>query len=312
MRLEQLAVLIEVAKYKSLNLACASLHMTQQTLSACIKNMERELNVILLKRTSKGVSLTAEGKKVFAYAVKIIPEYEELLESIAAKDNNGRSFYGELRIYVNSLFYLATLTEIIKNFCYRYPEIKVVTLGASPAVIRERLLEPEEEGVYRVGLVNVPCAEENGGDSGFMSFDGLNFIPLEKGNYHACVSENSHLAKRRELSLRSILREPLVIGAAEELNVTPLHFMLSRYGKPNIVLATTSLTLWHNIIASNMGIGFLHDSFLDGREPFCSCLEHIVPIRIKDKFSAVTGCLMVGKSEGIIEKFVTFLPKGKV
>ena len=104
MRLEQLAVLIEVAKYKSLNLACASLHMTQQTLSACIKNMERELNVILLKRTSKGVSLTAEGKKVFAYAVKIIPEYEELLESIAAKDNNGRSFYGELRIYVNSLF----------------------------------------------------------------------------------------------------------------------------------------------------------------------------------------------------------------
>ena len=215
MRLEQLAVLIEVAKYKSLNLACASLHMTQQTLSACIKNMERELNVILLKRTSKGVSLTAEGKKVFAYAVKIIPEYEELLESIAAKDNNGRSFYGELRIYVNSLFYLATLTEIIKNFCYRYPEIKVVTLGASPAVIRERLLEPEEEGVYRVGLVNVPCAEENGGDSGFMSFDGLNFIPLEKGNYHACVSENSHLAKRRELSLRSILREPLVIGAAE-------------------------------------------------------------------------------------------------
>ena len=285
MRLEQLAVLIEVAKYKSLNLACASLHMTQQTLSACIKNMERELNVILLKRTSKGVSLTAEGKKVFAYAVKIIPEYEELLESIAAKDNNGRSFYGELRIYVNSLFYLATLTEIIKNFCYRYPEIKVVTLGASPAVIRERLLEPEEEGVYRVGLVNVP---------------------------YACVSENSHLAKRRELSLRSILREPLVIGAAEELNVTPLHFMLSRYGKPNIVLATTSLTLWHNIIASNMGIGFLHDIFLDGREPFCSCLEHIVPIRIKDKFSAVTGCLMVGKSEGIIEKFVTFLPKGKV
>lgn len=311
MKVEQLAVLIEAVKYKSLNLACVPLHMTQQTLSACIKCMERELGVDILKRSNKGISLTPEGKKVLAYALMVVPEYQKLLESIAPKENQEHAFQGELRIYINSLFYLASLSEIILDFCYRYPEMKVTTLGASPAVIRERLLEPEEKGVYKVGLVNIPYREDGMLDTNFIAFGNLNFIPLEKGCYYACVSEKSQFAKRREISLRALLREPLVIGAAEELNVTPLHFMLNRYGKPNIVMATTSLALWHSTIVANRGIGFLHEIFLDGREPFRTYLEHIVPIRIKDKLFAVTGCLMMGEPKGIIEKFVNFLPTGK-
>ncbi len=311
MRLEQLAVLIEVVKYKSLNLACVPLHMTQQTLSACIKSMERELGVDILKRSNKGISLTLAGKKVLAYALMVVPEYQKLLGNIAPQENQEKAFHGELRIYINSLFYLASLSEIIIDFCYRYPEMKVTTLGASPAVIRERLLEPKEKDVYKVGLVNVPYGEDGMLDTNFIAFDNLNFLPVEKGSYYACVSEKSQFAKRREISLRTLLREPLVIGAAEELNVTPLHSMLKRYGKPNIVMATTSLALWHSTIVADRGIGFLHEIFLDGREPFRTYLEHIVPIRIKDKLFAVTGCLMMGEPKGIIEKFVNFLPTGK-
>ncbi len=85
MRLEQLAVLIEVVKYKSLNLACVPLHMTQQTLSACIKSMERELGVDILKRSNKGISLTLAGKKVLAYALMVVPEYQKHLKKIRKK-----------------------------------------------------------------------------------------------------------------------------------------------------------------------------------------------------------------------------------
>lgn len=311
MRIEQLIVLYEVAKHKSLNLASVSLHMTQQTVSACIKSMEQELGVVLLKRTNKGVSFTAEGKKVLSYATKAVPEYKKMLRNLTIQKSNQEKYEGELRIYVNSLFYLASLTEIIKDFCFMYPKIKVVTLGASPTFIRERLLEPNEEGVYRIGLLNIPCTEHGSIDSTFLSFNGLNFIPLEIGSYHACVSKNSVLSKRGVISLKTLLKESLVIGAAEELNVTPLHSMLKRYGKPNIILATTSLTLWKNTISDNMGIGFLHDIFLDGREPFRSCLDQLAVIRIKEKLLAVTGCLMIGDPIGIIEKFIDFLPTSK-
>ena len=104
MRLEQLAVLIEVVKYKSLNLACVPLHMTQQTLSACIKSMERELGVDILKRSNKGISLTKKEKKVLAYALMVVPEYQKLLGNIAPQENQEKAFHGELRIYINSLF----------------------------------------------------------------------------------------------------------------------------------------------------------------------------------------------------------------
>ena len=73
MRLEQLATLLEVERHKSLSLACIPLHMTQQTLSACIRSMERELGIAILKRTGRGVRFTAEGEKVLAYAREAVP-----------------------------------------------------------------------------------------------------------------------------------------------------------------------------------------------------------------------------------------------
>lgn len=312
MRLEQLATLLEVERHKSLSLACIPLHMTQQTLSACIRSMERELGIAILKRTGRGVRFTAEGEKVLAYAREAVPGYRNLLAEFARSSPKcGTAKGAELRIYVNSLFYLACLTEMLKDFCASHPEVKIITLGAAPDFIRERLLEPEEDGVYRVGLLNVPYTEEGKPEKVFVNSSELNFIPLEGGSYHACVGKNSPLARKRELSLRALLREPLVIGAADEFNVTPLHYMLSRHGKPNIVLSSSSLNLWRDAIAANMGVGFVHDIFLDGREPFHSSLKDIVPVRIREKLWAVTGCLIAGRPQDIIEKFIAFLPKDK-
>ena len=105
MRLEQLATLLEVERHKSLSLACIPLHMTQQTLSACIRSMERELGIAILKRTGRGVRFTAEGEKVLAYAREAVPGYRNLLAEFARSSPKcGTAKGAELRIYVNSLF----------------------------------------------------------------------------------------------------------------------------------------------------------------------------------------------------------------
>ena len=73
MRLEQLSSFLEVAKHSSLASASRNLHMTQQALSASIKNMETELGVTLLRRSSRGVALTSEGRQLLAFAADVIP-----------------------------------------------------------------------------------------------------------------------------------------------------------------------------------------------------------------------------------------------
>ena len=115
----------------------------------------------------------------------------------------------------------------------------------------------------------MPYADEDGGSlcPGFIPASGVSFHPLAEGSYHACVSRKSPLAASRELSLKTLLQYPIVLGASDEGNATPLHYLLNRYGTPDIVLSAGSVSLWNHAIANGMGVGFLHDIFLEGEAP---------------------------------------------
>ncbi len=308
MRLEQLSSFLEVAKHSSLSSASRNLHMTQQALSSSIKNMEAELGVILLRRSARGVELTPEGRQLLSFAADVIPRFRELTGSFtSAKDGGLR---GTLRVYVNTAFYLARLFSIVERYCARYPNVKVVTSTLNADGIRERMLSPVEPDTYNIGILNVPNMAEGGVDPSFLADGMLTFHPLASGGYHACVGQAHPLARRRSVSLRRLIREPVIGGAADEMCNTPLYCLLSRYGKPNIVLATTSLNLWSHSIANNVGIGFLHDIFLDGAEPFRTYLQGITTIGIRESMTAVTGYLLKGEPGDILKSFISFLPRG--
>ena len=217
---------------------------------------------------------------------------------------------GTLQIYVNSIFYISLLPGVIKRLCEKCPQIKVVILEQSPTGICARLKEPQEAGVHRIGLINVPYADEDGGSlcSGFIPASGVSFHPLAKGSYHACVSRKSPLAASRELSLKTLLQYPIVLGASDEGNTTPLHYLLNRYGTPDIVLSAGSVSLWNHAIANGMGIGFLHDIFLDGDGPRQSYLDGLSLIKVKERIVAVTGYLLAEEPSDIVRELIRFLP----
>ena len=217
---------------------------------------------------------------------------------------------GTLQIYVNSIFYISLLPGVIKRLCEKCPQIKVVILEQSPTGICARLREPQEKGVHRIGLINVPYADEDGGSlcPGFIPASGVSFHPLAEGSYHACVSRKSPLAASRELSLKTLLQYPIVLGASDEGNATPLHYLLNRYGTPDIVLSAGSVSLWNHAIANGMGVGFLHDIFLDGEGPRQSYLDGLSLIKVKERIVAVTGYLLAGEPSGIVRELIRLLP----
>ena len=82
MRIEQLEYVLEVARQKSFSMAANHLHVSQQSLSQSIKNLEQELGVELFARTNRGVYQTREGELVVDFSRDMLSRYEQLREQL--------------------------------------------------------------------------------------------------------------------------------------------------------------------------------------------------------------------------------------
>lgn len=295
MRIEHLACLIEIKRRKSLSTAAGHLGLTQQALSACIKSMENELGVPLLIRTRQGSTLTPEGEEVLEAAENIVSCYRRLRSSLSRQNEPElpSRLAGELRLYTNSPFYLPFNPEIIKKFCEQHPQLRLSITELPQDTIYEKLMSPLAEGTDQIGIINIPFGP--GGEllrEFLPPFPHLRFRPFVKGGYLACVSKLSPLARSKRLSLRTLLKYPVVMGASEEMPTTPLHYLLKQYGSPRFVLSAATLSLWSMAITNNSGIGFIHEALLRKKEPLPAYLQDLIFIRIREHLAATTGYIL--------------------
>lgn len=78
MNLTHLKYAVEVDKTRSITRAAENLSMGQPNLSRCIKELEDTLGVVLFRRTSKGITPTAQGEEFLAYARSVLAQIEEM------------------------------------------------------------------------------------------------------------------------------------------------------------------------------------------------------------------------------------------
>ena len=81
MTLQQLNDVIAIAETGSFNRAAERLYIAQPSLTSAIKELEKELGVILFNRSGKGATLTAEGMNFLPYARSVIMQYQNLLDA---------------------------------------------------------------------------------------------------------------------------------------------------------------------------------------------------------------------------------------
>ena len=79
MTLQQLKYIIKIVECGSITEAAKQLYITQPSLSAAVKELERELGIVVFLRTTKGISLSVDGTEFLSYARQII-EQTELME----------------------------------------------------------------------------------------------------------------------------------------------------------------------------------------------------------------------------------------
>ena len=92
MTLQQLKYIIGVSEIGSFNKAADQLYVSQPSLTSAIKDVEKEFNIILFNRSSKGISLTNEGKEFLQYARQIYAQYDNLLERFDTSKKRKKKF----------------------------------------------------------------------------------------------------------------------------------------------------------------------------------------------------------------------------
>ena len=126
-----------VADKRSFTRAADQLHITQQTLSAHIAALERELNCqLLLRRTP--LELTYAGEVFLRYALQFQREYHALRHEFCDITGNQK---GLLRVGIAYTRGRILMPRIISGFQERYPNVQVDLVEASNEELHARLLD---------------------------------------------------------------------------------------------------------------------------------------------------------------------------
>lgn len=80
MTIQQLRYVVKIVECGSITEAARQLYISQPSLSAAVRELEREFGIEIFLRTAKGISLTDEGTEFLAYARQIL-EQTDLMEA---------------------------------------------------------------------------------------------------------------------------------------------------------------------------------------------------------------------------------------
>ena len=135
-KLWAMEVFVRVAECGSFSRAAESLDLANATVTTCVRNLEKHLNVTLINRDTRRLRLTEEGQLY-------LPQARALLESVQRTEDEVRAWQGELRgtlhmeapISIGQTLVCPALT----GFARRYPQLQTaITLTNQPHHLIER------------------------------------------------------------------------------------------------------------------------------------------------------------------------------
>ena len=113
MTLQQLNYIITIAETGSINRASERLYVSQPSLTSAVKDLEKELGIILFNRTGRGVTLTAEGADFLPYARQVYLQYLNLMEKYGKIEKRKQKFGVSCQHYS---FAVKAFVEMVKAY----------------------------------------------------------------------------------------------------------------------------------------------------------------------------------------------------
>lgn len=120
--LEEMQAFVTVVDTGSITAAATQLNQTISATSRTLARLEEKLHTTLLRRTTRRLQLTEEGKAFLHRARQILAAVEETEEHMTLRRNQPS---GLLRVDAASPFMLHVIVPLVTGFRARYPQVEL-------------------------------------------------------------------------------------------------------------------------------------------------------------------------------------------
>ncbi len=297
LQIKQLLYLKTVAETQSIRQASNKLFVSQQAISQSLQGLEEEYHIQLLNRSVHGITLTEQGEHAVEIAAQILALSAELEHYFTQQSAAKHS--GALKIAAIHTVKDYILPETRIKFMKSFPQIQLnISVMDTDHVISS--ICSQEMLLGFLGMMYI-------GSQPFTPLPPkLHFFPLSRYAYCAIISHHSPLNRYQTLSIKSILKYPIIF-LEEQLQGSIENYMpyriLSQYGPVNAVLAD-SIKLYSELIVENMGIALASNGIFE--EPLYADTV-IKPLR--DDVYGYFGYLLHDEQldNPLVQQFITIL-----
>jgi LysR family hydrogen peroxide-inducible transcriptional activator len=151
MNIQQLEYILAVDQLKSFSKAADYCHVTQATLSAMVKKLEEQLDIVIFDRKANPIATTENGREILIQAQQVVSHAQALLDS--SKSIN-RKIEGKLKLGVIPTIASSLMTIILKPLMEKYPAL----IFEIHEQTTSQLMKSLQDGKLDLGILSTPIA----------------------------------------------------------------------------------------------------------------------------------------------------------
>lgn len=242
MTLQQLRYAVMIADCGSMNEAAHRLFITQPSLSSTIKDLEKELGMVLFIRSNRGISITQDGEEFLGYARQIMEEYSLLEDRFLERGSRKNRFSVSTQHYS---FAVKAFIETARAFGMDHYEFAIHETKTHDVMNHIRNMKSE------IGVLYLDDFNRDALTKIFHEYD-LEFHPLFACDVCVYLWKNHPLAAKKEISIEELRPYPVLSFAQGDYN--SFYFaeeVLSTYDYKKIIKADDRATLLNLMVGLN-------------------------------------------------------------
>ena len=233
------------ADYGSFSKAAELLSYTPSGVSQLVNSLEDELNLQLLNRSKKGVSLTEDGLTMLPLIREFIKQ-ENIVRQTASEING--LVCGSIRIAAYPSIAMHWLPKVIKAFEQDYPHVEIRMMEG----IRSELCKWLDDGKANLALM------------GYMSNMQYDWIPLAEDPMMVVLPKEHPMADMDSFPIAACAKEkfvmpvmgkdPDVLAIFEKNNISPnIHYStLENFAALSLVEQGLGISIMNDLITKNI------------------------------------------------------------
>lgn len=199
MNLQLLKTFYDVAMCGSINKTARLNYVSASNICRSIQTIENEINLVLFKRTYKGMKLTHSGEEFLAMVEPILHDYSQLEKVYCSRNEKRQILRLTLCVHQNSL-----ATQCLVDFYNRYSkesEYIDIIMAAFPSM--KEVLKSMQNKYFMLGVVQYSSNRADDGEDMFRLY-GMEVIATNRRKTNVVVNKNHPLASYKSLTMEQL------------------------------------------------------------------------------------------------------------